>query len=90
MRMVFKGGSGFLAGIGVALAAPIVSPVVGKVARPLAKAAIKGYLSAVECAKSTSAEVKKEWSNLVAEAKAERSAARPCAPEASSSVIAQI
>lgn len=71
-------------GIGVALAAPIVSPVLGAVARPLAKAAIKGYLSVVECAKSTAAEVKKEWSGLVAEARAERSKAQPCAPDSTS------
>ncbi len=82
MGIVFKGARGFLAGIGVALAAPIVSPVLGAVGRPVAKAAIKSYLSAVDCVKSAAAEVKREWDGLVAEAKAERAAAaaHPPAP----------
>jgi uncharacterized protein DUF5132 len=82
MATVFKGFNGFLTGIGVVLAAPIVSPVLGKVARPLAKAAIKTYLSAAESFESAAEEARKEWSALVAEAKAERSKASACAPEA--------
>jgi hypothetical protein len=44
---VFKG-SNLWVGIGLAVAAPVIFPAVGAVARPLAKTAIKGYLAAMD------------------------------------------
>ena len=43
----FKG-SNLWVGIGLAVAAPIILPAVGAVARPLVKTAIKGYLAAMD------------------------------------------
>ena len=64
-----------LVGVGAVLAAPLVLPAVGSVARPVAKGAIKGYLALADGAKEWFAEVNEQWSDLVAEAKAEHSAA---------------
>lgn len=64
-----------LVGVGAVLAAPLVLPAVGSVARPVAKGAIKGYLALADGAKEWFAEASEQWSDLVAEAKAEHSAA---------------
>jgi hypothetical protein len=49
----------------------VVLPVVGAVAKPVAKAAIKGGLLLAEKVKVTVAEVKESMENVTAEAKAE-------------------
>lgn len=77
-------------GVGIALAAPVVLPVLGGVIRPLAKAAIKGYLATVEVLTPVAvgtanrmgellAEPIEQFQDLVEEAKQERAAA--AAPE---------
>ena len=63
-----------LVGVGAVLVAPLVLPVVGSVARPVAKGAIKGYLALVDGTKEWFAEASEQWSDLVAEAKAEHAA----------------
>ncbi len=73
MRSVMRGPVNVLVGIGVAVAVPIVIPAVAKVARPLAKKAIRGYLGLVESVEAAAAKARGEWTRLVAEAKAERS-----------------
>jgi hypothetical protein len=72
VRNVLRGPVNVLVGIGVTLAAPIVFPAVAKVARPIAKKAIKKYLGLVESAKAATTKARDEWNHLVAEAKAER------------------
>ncbi len=72
---VFKvGGPAVLVGVGAVLAAPLLVPAVGSVARPLAKGAVKGYLALAESAKELLAEAGEQWSDLVAEVKAEQAA----------------
>jgi hypothetical protein len=61
--------------LGVAMAAPIVLPAVASVSRPLAKTLIKGYLVLADTIKEFAAEAGEQVSDLVAEVKAERSAA---------------
>ena len=60
-----------LVGVGAVLVAPIVLPAVGWAARPLAKAAVKGYLWLEDIAKEWFADASEQWSDLVAEARAE-------------------
>ena len=78
-------------GVGMALAAPVVLPMLGGVVRPLAKAAIKGYLATVEVLTPVAvgaanrvgellAEPIEQFQDLVEEAKQERAAAA-AAPE---------
>jgi hypothetical protein len=66
--------------LGVALAAPIVLPAVAAVSRPLAKTLIKGYLALADTIKEYSAEAGEQISDLLAECKAERTAATAAAP----------
>jgi hypothetical protein len=61
--------------LGVALAAPIVLPAVASVSRPLAKTLIRGYLALADSVKEFAAEAQEQVSDLVAEVKAERTAA---------------
>ncbi len=63
-----------LVGVGAVLVAPLVLPAVGEVVRPVAKGAVKGYLALADSAKEWFAEANEQWSDLVAEAKAEHSA----------------
>lgn len=73
MKMMPKGLTlGNLAiGAGVVLLAPIVIPVIGSVAKPIAKAVIKGVLVTYEGTKVAIAEAKESLEDLTAEAKAE-------------------
>ncbi len=64
-----------LIGIGAAVAAPVVIPALAAVGRPLAKGAIKGVLLVTDQISELAAEVGEQWSDLVAEAQAERSGA---------------
>ena len=64
-------GTGLLFGLGAIVLVPVVLPVVGAVAKPVAKAAIKGGLLLAEKVKVTVAEVKESMENVTAEAKAE-------------------
>jgi hypothetical protein len=58
-------------GIGAAILAPVVIPLFASVAKPLAKATIKGGMQLLERSKETFAEVAEIAEDLVAEAKAE-------------------
>jgi hypothetical protein len=64
-----------LIGIGAAVAAPVVIPALAAVGRPLAKGAIKGLLLVTDQVTELFAEVGEQWSDLVAEARAERAGA---------------
>jgi galactitol-specific phosphotransferase system IIC component len=64
-------GTGLLVGLGAMVLAPVVLPVLGAVAKPVAKAAIKGGLILAEKVKVTVAEVKETMEDITAEAKAE-------------------
>jgi hypothetical protein len=64
-----------LVGVGVVLALPVVLPVVGGALRPVAKAAIKGYLSLADSLTEYAASAAEELSDLVAEARAEHATA---------------
>ncbi len=71
-----KGSTGsILVILGVALAAPIVLPAVASVSRPLAKTLIRGYLALADTVKEFAAEAQEQVSDLMAEVKAERTAA---------------
>jgi hypothetical protein len=73
---VFSGwGTTVLIGIGVALAAPALLPAVGEVIRPVAKGLIKGGLYVADSLQEIVAEGSEQFSDLIAEVKAERSAA---------------
>ena len=69
------GAPAVLVGVGAVLAAPLVLPVIGSVARPIAKGAVKGYLALADNAKEFFSEASEQWSDLVAEARAEQAAA---------------
>ena len=72
---LFSGwGTTVLIGVGVALAAPVLLPVVGAVARPVAKGLIKGSLYLVDSLQEVVAESGEQLSDLIAEVKAERAA----------------
>jgi hypothetical protein len=64
-----------LIGIGAAVAAPVVIPALAAVGRPLAKGAVKGLLLVTDQVTELFAEVGEQWSDLVAEARAERAGA---------------
>jgi hypothetical protein len=78
--------TGLAIGIGAAVLAPAVLPVLASVAKPVAKAAIKGGLVLFEKGKETFAEMGEVVEDLVAEAKSELSEAQEkaaaAAPEA--------
>jgi len=60
-----------LVGVGAAVAAPMVIPAIAAVGRPLAKGALKGILAVTDRATELFAEVGEQWSDLVAEVRAE-------------------
>ena len=73
---LFSGwGTTVLIGVGVALAAPALLPAVGTVIRPVAKGLIKGGLYIADSLQEMIAEGGEQFSDLIAEVKAERSAA---------------
>jgi hypothetical protein len=61
-----------LVGAGMVLALPVVLPVVGGALRPVAKAAIKGYLALADSVAEGAAALAEEFGDLVAEVRAER------------------
>ena len=65
--------SGLAIGVGSAIIGPLVAPALSKVAKPLAKAAIKGGLMLFETGKEKIAEAYEVVDDLLAEAKAELS-----------------
>ena len=73
MKLIPKGltPANLAIGTGVVLLAPMVLPIVGSVAKPVAKAAIKGALMTYEGVKVTLAEAKESLEDITAEAKAE-------------------
>lgn len=64
-----------LVAVGVILLSPFVLPVIGAGLRPVAKGAIKGYLTAQDKVREYIATSGEGLSDLVAEAKAEHAAA---------------
>jgi hypothetical protein len=78
---VLKGNvvTGLAIGIGAAVLGPTVLPVLASVAKPVAKAAIKGGIVLFEKGKETFAEMGEVVEDLVAEAKAELSEAQKSA-----------
>ena len=64
-----------LVAAGVLVLAPILAPVVGRGLRPLAKGAIKGYLTVQDKVREYAAVSTEQLSDLVAEARAEHAAA---------------
>jgi hypothetical protein len=79
----FKGNivSGLAIGIGSAVIAPLIVPALSKVAKPLAKVAIKSGLLLYETGKEKFAEVSEVVDDLVAEAKSEVAAKPESQPE---------
>ncbi|NTW60812.1 MAG: DUF5132 domain-containing protein [Nitrospirae bacterium] len=73
-------------GIGAAVLAPVVIPLFASVAKPLAKAAIKGGMQLYESGKETFAEVAEITEDLVAEAKAELAESATAAAAAAGAV----
>lgn len=63
-----------LVAAGALLLAPILVPVVGRGLRPLAKGAIKGYLTVQDKVREYAAVSTEQLSDLVAEARAEHAA----------------
>lgn len=74
--------TGLAIGIGAAVLGPTVLPVLASVAKPVAKAAIKGGLVLFEKGRETFAEVSEVVEDLVAEVKAEISEAEKAASAA--------
>jgi hypothetical protein len=70
---------------GAVFLAPILLPVVGRGLRPLAKGAIKGYLTVQDKVKEYAAVGTEQLSDLVAEARSEHSAALAGAAAAAAS-----
>jgi CheY-specific phosphatase CheX len=70
---VLKGNivTGLAIGIGAAILAPVVIPLFANIAKPLAKATIKGGIQLFEHGKEAFAEVAEITEDIVAEAKAE-------------------
>jgi Protein of unknown function (DUF5132) len=63
--------TGLAIGVGSAILGPVVIPALAGVAKPLAKAAIKGGLALYDRSKESFAEVYEMVDDLVAEARAE-------------------
>ena len=65
-------GGGFLSGLGAAFILPVVLPAAGGVLRPFAKTLVKGALLITDGAKGIATEATEQFSDLVAEVRAER------------------
>ena len=63
--------SGLLIGIGAAILAPVILLILASIAKPVAKAAVKGGIMLYEKGKETVAEAGEMLEDIVAEAKAE-------------------
>jgi hypothetical protein len=63
--------TGLAIGVGTAILAPVVIPMIASIAKPLAKAAIKGGIMLYEKNRELIAEATEVVEDLVAEAKAE-------------------
>jgi hypothetical protein len=72
---------GLAIGVGTAILAPVVIPMVASIAKPLAKAAIKGGIMLYEKNRELIAEATEVVEDLVAEAKAELDTASVAAAE---------
>ena len=65
-------GLGGLGGWAVALGVVVAAPVVLRVARPVAKSALKGYFALADSVKTATERTREELRDVVEEAKAER------------------
>ena len=75
----------FLAGVGVALVAPVVIPALAAGMRPLAKAMIKGGMMVYDKGAEVLAETGEQLSDLVAEVRSEIDATATAAADAAAS-----
>lgn len=69
--------SGIMIGIGASILAPVILPILASVARPLAKAAVKGGFLIFEKGKEVVAETGEFIEDLVAEARSELTEENP-------------
>jgi Protein of unknown function (DUF5132) len=76
-------------GIAAIVLLPVIVPVVGKVAKPIAKAAVKGGIVLYEKGKGVVAEVGETLEDIIAEAKAELADDREQELEAATEATAQ-
>jgi galactitol-specific phosphotransferase system IIC component len=65
------GTPGMIAGIGAVVLAPIVIPAIAKIAKPIAKTALKSGIMLYEKSKAAVVEAGEVFEDLVAEAQAE-------------------
>ncbi|HEX2923441.1 MAG TPA: DUF5132 domain-containing protein [Chloroflexota bacterium] len=77
VELVVPGSWGLAIGVGVGVAL-----LTGRRMRPVAKAAVKGYLAATEGLQRATAGAREEMQDIYAEAKAERAPQAPSAPQA--------
>jgi len=75
---------GVAAGIGAALAAPILLPAVVRVARPLLKGAMRAGIVFYDRGRETVAEVREQMEDMAAEVRAEMDHAEPATPDGAS------
>ena len=65
------GTPGIIAGIGAVVLAPVLIPAIAKIAKPIAKTALKSGIMLYEKSKAAVAEAGEVFEDLVAEAQAE-------------------
>jgi hypothetical protein len=65
------GTPGIIAGIGAVVLAPVMIPAIAKIAKPIAKTALKSGIMLYEKSKAAVAEAGEVFEDLVAEAQAE-------------------
>ncbi len=80
--------TGLAIGIGAAILAPVVIPLFANIAKPLAKATIKGGMQLYERGKETFAEIAEITEDIVAEAKSELAESTAAAAAATTAAAA--
>lgn len=78
LKNAFKGSlTNILVVAGVAMVAPVILPVVMTMARPVVKGIIKGGMALADKAQELVAETGEQFSDIMAEARAERASINP-------------